>query len=59
MRTVDPAFYLNADPDPDPGSQSNADPGHIIKSQIVEILHENMLEIPAPGTRGTVGTLIL
>jgi hypothetical protein len=26
---ADPAFYLNADPDkdPDPGSQTNADPG--------------------------------
>ncbi len=56
MRTVNPAFYLSADPDLDPGSQSNADPGpgHTLLSQKVEFLHENMLEVgyrvPGVGT---------
>jgi hypothetical protein len=33
----DPAFYLNADPDPDsdPGSQTNADPFAVTKSWIL------------------------
>jgi hypothetical protein len=47
-------FYLNADPDLDPGSQSNAnpDPGHTFKSQNVAFLHEYMLEVTGTGTRG-------
>ncbi len=47
IRTLDPAFYLNADPDLDPGSQSNADPdpGHTLKSKKVEFF-----EVPV--TRG-------
>jgi hypothetical protein len=40
----DPAFYLNVDPDPDPGIQTNAvpalDPGQAFKSQRVEFLHK-------------------
>jgi hypothetical protein len=46
---VDPAFYLNADPDPDPGSQTNADPdtdlesGQTLKSQKTEFLRETHL----------------
>jgi hypothetical protein len=41
---LDPAFYLNADPDPDPGSQTDArpdlDPVQTLLSQNVEFLHE-------------------
>jgi hypothetical protein len=42
----DPAFHLNADPDPDPdpGSQTNADqdpdPGQTLKAQKFELFHE-------------------
>ncbi len=42
---LDPAFHLNADPnpDPDPGSQTNADPDtdpdQSLKSEKVEYLH--------------------
>ncbi len=43
---LDTAFYLNANPDPDPGSQTNADLdlGHTLKFQKVEFLHENILK---------------
>jgi hypothetical protein len=39
----EPAFYLNADLDPAPGSQTNADPGLTFKSQKVEFLHEKYI----------------
>ena len=40
---LDPAFYLNADPDI--GSQTNADPypDQTLPSQKVEFVHENTL----------------
>jgi len=40
--SLDPAFYLSADTDPDPGSQTNpdTDPGQTYKSKKVEFLHE-------------------
>ncbi len=45
-RVVDPAFYLNADPDldPDPGSQTNADPdpGQTLTSQKVDLYMKNI-----------------
>jgi hypothetical protein len=46
---LDPAFYLNADSDPDPGSETtkpmriradpDSNPGHTLQSQKVEIFH--------------------
>jgi hypothetical protein len=45
---LDPAFfYRNADPDPDPGTQTNADPypGQTWLSQKVEFLYENILNV--------------
>jgi hypothetical protein len=44
ISVVDPAFYLNADPDPDPWSKTitdlDPDPGQTLKSQKFEFLHE-------------------
>jgi hypothetical protein len=36
----DPAFYLNADPDPNPGHQTNADHCETLPSQKAEFLYE-------------------
>ncbi len=36
----DPAFYLNADPDPETGSKTNEDPGQTLPSQKVGFWHE-------------------
>ncbi len=48
-----PAFYLNANPDLDPGSQTNADPdpGHTLESQKVEFLHVKYTESMKVGNR--------
>jgi hypothetical protein len=46
----DPAIYLNADPDPDPGSHFNGihadpNPGPTLPSQKVEFLQKNILYV--------------
>jgi hypothetical protein len=45
LRILIQLFYLNADPDSDPGSQTNADSGLTLKSQKVEFLHENINKV--------------
>ena len=35
-----PAFYLNADPDLNPGTQTNPDPGQTLNSPKVEFIYE-------------------
>jgi hypothetical protein len=45
-----PAFYLNADPDPDPGSQYNVDPSgsefcQNLKLQKLNLLYEKNLSV--------------
>jgi hypothetical protein len=45
---LNPAFYLNADPDPGANIMrihADPDPGHSLKSQKVEFLHENMFKV--------------